>query len=351
MKSAKCKFVNQWRCTWVSVIWLLIVFGSAWAGDVRVVATGDDWVDVVVDASDFEVVSGSQFDRVNVPGWMSLHQVGAPAVPVRGAVLGMPFGSRAVATVVEADYEEIADVNLMPVPDTQWLGSEDYPFSREVYGRDEAVYGRSGFYPGVGAVITHTGTLRDQQVVALSLRPVQYDPVRRVLQVAKQLRVRVQFVPGATRPAVRALGVESQGAFEPVYQKGLLNANQARSWRGRRVGGAAKQASDWYDPTATYYKIRISEDGFYRLDADWFAASDISLAAGDLERLQVFLNGEEVPLLIEDGGDGVLDVGDGVMFWGTFRRALDRDFENDFVTIVFSLPIAQACSGNPLAPS
>ena len=306
--------MNLWH--WV-VIGSLMGVGVAQAAEVRVVATGDNWVEIAASEADF-VPTQSPFAN-------ALHRPGAPAVPVRGAILGMPFGSRAVVQVVEADYEEIEGVDLLPVPTIQWLGSEDHPFSRSVYDRDAAIYQRPGFYPGAEAVIAHTGVLRDQQVAALSLRPVQYDPVQRRLRIARHLRVRVQFIPSATRPAVRP--VRDTDDFAPVYQKGLLNAEQARKWRGQRTA-APKQTRDWYDPTGTYYKIRIFEDGLYRLDARWFDESGIALS--DLDRLQMFSNGEEIPLIIEDGGDGALDPGDGVVFWAAFRRTPDRDFESEY---------------------
>lgn len=306
--------MNLWH--WVG-IGLLMGVGIAQAGEVRVVATGDNWIEVAVSEADF-VPTQSSFANV-------LHRPGAPAVPVRGAILGMPFGSRAVVQVVEADYDELEGIDLMPVPTIEWLGSEDHPFSRSVYDRDAAIYQRPGFYPEAEAIIAHTGVLRDQQVAALSLRPVQYNPVQRRLRIARHLRVRVQFIPSATRPAVRP--VRDTDGFAPVYQKGLLNAEQARKWRGQRAV-APKQTRDWYDPTAPHYKIRIFEDGLYRMDARWFAESGITLS--DLDRVQLFSNGVEIPLLIEDGGDGVLHAGDGIAFWGTFRRVPDRDFENEY---------------------
>lgn len=313
----------------IPAITLLIATSIAHAGNVRVVATGENWVEVVVDASDLVVTSESPYDRIDIPGWMWLHQPGAPAVPVRGATLGMPYGSRAVVQVLDANYEEIEDLDLIPVPQTQLLGSEQHPFSRSAYLKDETIYDTPGFYPGAEAVVAHTGILRDQQVAILSLRPVQYDPVQRRLRIARQLRVRVLFVSEETRPPIRLL--RDTDDFDPIYQKGLLNPEQARFWRGRRIR-ATKRVQDWYDPTATYYKIRVFEDGLYRLDARWFSESGIGLTPGDLDRLQVFLDGEEIPLLIEDGGDGVLDTGDGVLFWGAFRRAPDRDFESEYGT-------------------
>ncbi len=313
----------------IPAITLLIVTSIAHAGNVRVVATGENWVEILVDISDLSVTSESPYDRIDIPGWMWLHQPGAPAVPVRGATLGMPYGSRAVVQVLDANYEEIEGLDLIPVPQTQLLGSEQHPFSRSAYLKDETIYDTPGFYPGSEAVVSHTGILRDQQVAILSLRPVQYNPVQRRLRIARQLRVRVLFVSEETRPPIRLL--RDTDDFDPIYQKGLLNPEQARFWRGRRIR-ATKRVQDWYDPTATYYKIRIFEDGLYRLDARWFSESGIVLTPGDLDRLQVFLDGKEIPLLIEDGGDGVLDTGDGVLFWGAFRRAPDRDFESEYGT-------------------
>ncbi len=313
----------------IPAITLLIATSIAHAGDVRVVATGENWVDIVVDTSDLVVTSESLYDRIDVPGWIWLHQPGAPAVPVRGATLGMPYGSRAVVQVLSADYEEIDGLDLIPVPQTQLLGSEQNPFSRSAYLKDQTIYDTPGFYPGAEAVIAHTGILRDQQIAILSLRPVQYDPVQHKLRIARQLRVRVLFIAGTTRPPIRLL--RATDGFEPIYQKGLLNPEQARFWRGRRIR-ATKRVQDWYDPTTMYYKIRIFEDGLYRLDTRWFSESGIALAPGDLDRLQIFLDGQEIPLLIEDSGDGVLDEGDGVMFWGAFRRAPNRDFESEYGT-------------------
>ena len=313
----------------IPAITLLIATSIAHAGNVRVVATGENWVEIVVDVSDLSVTSETPYDRIDIPGWTWLHQPGAPAIPVRGATLGMPYGSRAVVQVLDANYEEIDGLDLIPVPQTQVLGSEQHPFSRSAYLKDDTVYDTPGFYPGAEAVIAHTGILRDQQIAILSLRPVQYDPVQRRLRIARQMRVRVLFIASTTRPPIRLL--RATDGFDPIYQKGLLNPEQARFWRGRRIR-TTKRVQDWYDPTATYYKIRIFEDGLYRLDARWFSESGIVLTPGDLDRVQVFLDGEEIPLLIEDGGDGVLDEGDGVLFWGTFRRAPNRDFESEYGT-------------------
>ena len=103
----------------IVAIYLFAGISGAEAGNVEIVATGNNWVEIAVDASDYTVTSGAPFDRVDVPGWTWLHQPGTPAVPVKVAILGMPVGSRAIVSVLDAEYETIENVNLMPVPETE----------------------------------------------------------------------------------------------------------------------------------------------------------------------------------------------------------------------------------------
>ena len=144
------------------------------------------------------------------------------------------------------------------------------------------------------------------------------------------MTVRLSFTPALQRPGVLSLSDESRThPFESGYRAMLLNYETSRGWR-RRISSlpSRKQTSDWYDPFADWYKIHITEDGIYRLDAAWFEAAGVALLPGDVGRLQVFVDGEEEPLLIQEDGDGELGEGEGILFYGRFRRQPDRDFEN-----------------------
>ncbi len=304
----------------------------------RLVSSGPEGVVVEISARDYRlrrvVLDGQTFDRVDLSGAVWPPEPGAPAVPMRGVLLGAPEGAAFSVEVVDGDYDEVSGVDLMPVPETTFAGRADLQFVEHHYEPDRAIYGQDRFYPAQQAAITRTGLMRDQRVVGVSLRPVQYNPVRKILRIARRLRVRVRFrAQGPSRPLLRPVDGDAGGVFEPIYRKALLNAEQARAWRGGRFGGRdsalRKLQADWYDPSVTYYKVRIREDGIYRLDAEWFAASGIDLGAGDLERLKLYLNGVGVALEVRDGGDGRLDAGDGVFFYGQFRRAPDRNFENE----------------------
>ncbi len=334
-------FLNPINVFLRASIYLILGLGPtaarAVSSEPRLVSYGPEGVVVEISAREYRlrrvVLDGRAFDRVDLPGAVWSPEPGTPAVPVRGLLLGVPHGAGVSVEVVDAAYDEVPDVDLMPVPEAQFVGREDLWVVQQRYEPAPAVYGQDRFYPAQQAVVTRTGLMRDQRVVGVSLRPIQYHPVRRVLRIARRLRLRVRFLEkGPGRPLLRPADGGAEGAMEPIYQKALLNAEQARAWRGHPAAerGLRKVQPDWYDPGGTYYKLRIREDGLYRLDAEWFAASGIDPGAGGLGRLKLFLNGEEVPLAVLDGGDGRLDAGDGVFFYGRFRRAPDRDFENEF---------------------
>ncbi|SVD67837.1 uncharacterized protein METZ01_LOCUS420691, partial [marine metagenome] len=110
-----------------------------------------------------------------------------------------------------------------------------------------------------------------------------------------------------------------------------MNSNQAARWRSRpRRSERSKQTPFWYDPLDDWFRISVTNDGLFSLDLDWFEQSGIPVAGSDLSHFQIFVDGAEIPLVVEDGDDKSLDPGDRILFWGEYRRAFDRDTESRF---------------------
>ncbi len=331
----------------VSRLWLFCVLCAlmllipeatpeAYGGEPRLVRTFVDGVEIEVSGSDYQLrtvrLEGVAYTEVQLPGGMWLAEPGRPAVPVRGTVLGVPFGARVAVTVVEAEFDEMSGVLLLPAPQPRSTGRGTFGTEVQVYEPDADFYAADGLYPAQQAEVTGIGVMRDQRVAGISLRPIQYNPARQQLLIARKLRVHVRFLRDERSIGVSPSDEGPGGGFEAFYETTLLNADQARPWRGRteRDDGLRKpRTSEDLDPAADYYKIRIRDDGLYRLDATWFSDAGIALRAGDLERLKVFLNGREVPVDVRDDGDGVPRAGEGAIFYGEYRRAPDRNFEHE----------------------
>jgi len=320
---------------------LLPLVHDAWAlsSEPRLISWGDGGgvIEIGTDGFQLRPVSSREIggQEALLPGAVWMPRPGYPAVPVRGVLVAIPPGASVRLVVEDAVYEELEGVDLMPVPQGDVMGRDDAQWLRPASRRNDEAYGIDAFYPAEAAVLAETAVIRDQTVASISLRPIQYNPVRRTLRRALRMRVRVviQLDPAAQR-AVRP-GATELDVFAKSYKASILNAVAAPRLRGRSVGAAAgaaaaKQAGEWFLPGEPYTRIAISEDGVYRLDADWFEATGLVLGPGDLDRLKLYVDGEEQPLKVDDGGDGTLDADESVTFVGRFRRTEDRNFESEY---------------------
>ena len=212
------------------VVWTLCV-SEAQAAKPRVISSDETGVTVEVNGLDYALipvdVEGTTFQQLSIPRGVVPPRSGQPAVPVIGSLIGIPFGIEPRIEILDAEYVIVPDVLLLPVPAAPEGGRPATPRA------DPAAYGTDGWFPSEAATITRTGTIRDQRVVAVSLRPVQYNPVQRSLRVATRLRIRIVFDrPAGSRPVARRPAPSNEG-FNRVYSAAVLNANQAAGWRSR----------------------------------------------------------------------------------------------------------------------
>ncbi len=208
----------------VCALMLMIPVGAleAFRGEPRLVWAGEDGVEIELDGSDFQRrtvnLEGVAYTQILLPGGMGLPEPGQPAVPARRALLGVPFGARIAVTVVEADYDEIFGVLLLPVPRSRPVGRGAYPREVEAYEPDADFYAYDGLYPAQQAEVTGTGVMRDQRVAGISLRPIQYNPALQQLRIARRLRVRVRFLRDEPSIRVRSSDESAGGGFEELYR-------------------------------------------------------------------------------------------------------------------------------------
>ncbi|MFH1566935.1 MAG: C25 family cysteine peptidase, partial [Gemmatimonadota bacterium] len=92
---------------------------------------------------------------------------------------------------------------------------------------------------------------------------------------------------------------------------------------------------EWYAASGPWVKVLVSEDGVYRLTADWLRGLGLDPGAIDPRTLQLYYLGEEQYLHVAGEADGRLDDGDEVLFYGRYRRAEGesgpaRDFDSAY---------------------
>ena len=115
----------------------------------------------------------------------------------------------------------------------------------------------------------------------------------------------------------------------------IVNALQGQMY----VGADTLFGNEWIDFSKTYYKIKVAEDGIYRVSAAAMAAAGIPSSV-PADRFRLFCNGKETPLFVST--ESTLGAQDYLEFYGEKNRSqVDRllfaDPENEMVNPWYSL--------------
>ncbi|HOT95787.1 MAG TPA: type IX secretion system sortase PorU [bacterium] len=252
---------------------------------------------------------------------------GAPMLPARTVVAGIPPQGGVSLRVVTAEYEMRRGA-VMPmgrlVPDGT--------LSRTVYDAVGSAASSQTFGPEV-AVLSEPQEFRGQRTVRVTFHPVQAAPGLDQLRLYRRVVVELTFSGAGTTMAVAA----AAGAEEGLYKELLVNYQQARSWRSAVPPRLAKPARTNF-PGDNWYKIIIhgdgkgNKEGLYKITAAALSQAGVPLASIDPTTLQLFNNGGrelaeniatprpdsliENAILVSGESDGKFDSGDYILFYG-----------------------------------
>lgn len=72
--------------------------------------------------------------------------------------------------------------------------------------------------------------------------------------------------------------------------------------------------NEWINFSQPYYKIKVTRNGMHRIDFNYLSAT--GLAGANPQKIQVFRRGKELAVSVNGEGDGKLDAGDYLEFYG-----------------------------------
>ena len=244
---------------------------------------------------------------------------GQPMLPGRSVLVAVPPGASVQVNASAADYREYSNIRVLPCPR---LESEE-SFSSEIYEEGPA-YQQSGFQPG--SLIEESGPshIGDLRVMHLRITPVQYDPIGRKVRIYDRVSVQVRFSGGEINPS----GREDPGRNAWIDRL-VVNGDMARRWlkppRSLKKYKSTFSGGPWY-------KIPVTEEGIYKLSGKTLKENGIELSGLNVDHIKLYNNGGqmlprdiraerpdaliEIPLWIQDGGDGTLNENDLILFYG-----------------------------------
>jgi len=252
---------------------------------------------------------------------------GAPQLPARTVVAGIPPAGGVALRILSAEYETRSSTVLPMgriVPDGQ--------LTRTDYRRDAAEYGRQEYAPDI-VRIAEPEDFRGQRTVKVTFHPLQASPANRQVRLYRRIVAELTFSPAVQRNSLSATGAAEDGLLRNL----LVNAEQARAWRTNEAVKLAKTVRTLF-PGDNWYKIIIRGDGtggregLYKITTAALSQAGVPIASVDPATIQLFNNGgRELPenvsaarpdslvenaILVNGESDGRLDNGDFILFYG-----------------------------------
>ncbi|MEQ9425997.1 MAG: C25 family cysteine peptidase [Cyclobacteriaceae bacterium] len=82
--------------------------------------------------------------------------------------------------------------------------------------------------------------------------------------------------------------------------------------------------NEWIDQNQQYYKVKIAEDGLYRITQQDLINSGVPVSTFDPRRIQLFYRGVEQAIALDGQQDGSFDSGDFIEFYGQRNDGLNE---------------------------
>jgi hypothetical protein len=287
---------------------------------------------------------------VRVEGFGTLQRrIGAPDIPTKTVLVAIPPDARPTLEVRTEGVREYPDVRPVPVGrrfvevspekmrELERPGQSEAarqrilgPAVRTRREADPAVYGGQRLFPDRVAWLGETGFLRDQRYVELHLAPVRFDPRIDGLRVEQSVEVVVHF--NAIEPA-STLSAAIDPVFEDSYRRAFANYDQSRFFRSNATGSwtesvAPSSIDSWSAAEETpRQRILVRSHGLVRLDEALLQPT--GFLAYDVTTWRLTNRGNAVPLTTNDDGDGFIEPGEWVEFYG---QALDDEPKTELNT-------------------
>jgi len=260
---------------------------------------------------------GEGFVIPKVQGFGMILEPGRPQLPIKGVLVGVPPDANLRVVILDSSSVSLGYKEIYPSPQLSFETSQQGLVPKFKFFRDQEIYSADQFYPPIPAVITSVKYLRHQRVARLELHPLQYNPVTKELRKFDKLKVAIIFRKRKKLPYSK---IHYPDLFENIYKRSIINYPSARGWRSRVSLPKLVSPHDWYDPTRTYYKLFIDEDGIYRLDHATLDSMGIDLSSIDPRTFKIYNKGQEIPLYVKGERDGRFDEGDYLEFYGEWNH-------------------------------
>ncbi|MBT4485197.1 MAG: type IX secretion system sortase PorU [Candidatus Latescibacteria bacterium] len=312
------KLLKKYIILFAVLLMSLVSCAGSAITDISVLSSNLNGLDISYRPSPAQIdtfnIDDKTYSQFNYDYHTPVNPSGAPSVPARKVFFAAPRGIKPAIEIKYFSQSILPDIVLLPVPR---LEKDQSGFFVEVFEENPAYYALSGYRPNSFAELGDHFEADGVSIWSLNLTPVLYDA--RALSAAKADSFDVHITFSAGKTALQSvLGsmpdyVINREAFMD------LGANKAVSTNNPFANG------EWY-------RITLKQNGMYNISGKELADAGFPVGSVKSDDICMFYGGgkllkelpyelttddfHEMSLKIKDGGDGVFDKNDTIIFYG-----------------------------------
>lgn len=310
---------------------LLISIASSEEKDVSIIQSDENGITfeyVPIYSKPSVIENGSEkFQEFKFSGEVYNSQilVGSPIEKFYSVTLRFPGLTNNTVEILTADYEEIQNVLIAPVPTIEVDKEKNFTTK---YLKDATSYSDPSFIPEEVVGLNDIGVSRNAILGNILIYPLQYNPRSMTLRKYNRIRIRVNF-------GSREYQNESQKQDELLAGVGL-NYETAKNWTISSPSQKKKLQINSVLASGVWFKFPITEDGIYKIDGTRLLSLGLPSSTNPAT-IKIYSNGgTELPLdpttyapddllenaiyLYDGGTQGNLDAGDYILFYACGTR-------------------------------
>ncbi len=259
-------------------------------------------------------VDGNIYHVISFDNALSTEKSGMQDIRAKVVNIGLPGTKNHTLSIIKADYETIHGFSLAPIPEQTSERNYIKKFQQE-----------NEFFPTTMVSFGDIGIVKGWFVGTIKIFPLQYQATTQTLKKYTNLIIRIEY---GNRE--QTFSTENDEWAEKL----LLNYSTAKNWQTKKSTFNKTNQINSAFSTGTWYKINVTEDGMYKIDANILktlgiepstlnSIFDVKIFGFDGRKLPENISTsrpEDIPQLaieyVDNNGNTKFDADDYVLFYG-----------------------------------
>ncbi len=267
-------------------------------------------------------LSGKSFTKASFNGCSFEKSGDGYEIPIQNFLLGIPNGADVEYEISDIVYERKDNVSLLPFVR---IGRDKNGISINEIDSNPST---EKYVPLPVIKISEQDYFRDMPIVRVTFHPIEYDASQKSLKIIKSATLSFRYHGGEQGGA----SFISRSKLDHLYEKLLLNFEQARNWLIRKPTLLKKTTASLTGP---WFRIEVTEEGFYKINSAALNAAGIDVGGIDPRTLRIYNHGGkplnpntnslveqpegpvETAIYVSGEADGSFDSNDYILFYGS----------------------------------